>query len=63
MLKNISAKKRMLAERERHLQVLLTVSNLYKQSDNKEDKKFYYDFIIWLGTISKKIKEDLENLT
>lgn len=60
MLQYTSAKKRMLEEREQHLDILLTVANYYKNATTKEDKKFYMDYMMWLGEISKKIKDELD---
>lgn len=60
MLQNTSAKKRMLAEREQHLDVLLTVANAYKNTEDKETKSSYMNFIMWLGKITKRIKDELD---
>ena len=49
MLKNIIAKKLMLEERARHLDMMLFVSNLYKASSDEERKKFYIDYLKWIA--------------
>lgn len=61
MLQNTTAKKKMLKDREEYLQMLLFVSTLYKNETDKEKQKFYMDFILWLGKITKRIKDDLDD--
>lgn len=58
----IDTERKLLQERENHLVVLKFALEYYKELTDENKKKWLYDYILWLGNLSKNVKIEIENL-